>query len=87
VGTSRHRPVQQGREADAEAIWIRDREVSQAVVAIPNRDDHPGTDVLRHPPAAVDIPDHDPDVGDWKLIGLYPDRGLHTLESGDLSEE
>jgi hypothetical protein len=35
----------------------------------------------------IDIPNHDPNVGDRKLRRLCAYRGLNTLESGDLREK
>jgi hypothetical protein len=62
--------IQEGCESYLEAIGIRNREVAQPVVAVPDRDDDRGTHIACHLPAVVDIRNHDPDVGDRKLSRL-----------------
>lgn len=80
-------PIQEGCESDAEAIGIRDREVAQPVVSVPNRDHDPGPDIACHLPAVVDVRNHDPDVGDRKLGRLHELRGFNALEGCGLREK
>jgi hypothetical protein len=54
--------AQRSRKPNAKAIWICNREITQTIIPIRDRNDDRRTDFIRQPPIVVDVWNHHPQV-------------------------
>src|SRR5689334_25096780 len=78
---------QQGCEADAEAIRVRDREVAQSVVPVSDRNNDSRPDVVRYAPEHIDVGHHHPHIGGREPPRVCRYRRLDPLEGRGLGEK